>query len=137
MKIFKIILLAIGLAKCASLPEEKAPFKVIKAVSSSTATATKLTFIVEGATAVIFDSIYYQNKITKAIVEGNQVYGSFLNTKRKLDIQLHGDSKQEFGNRPPEKKADFPFEIENNEAIISYKEGEDIKYFKVKNVTEQ
>jgi len=136
MKIFNIILLAIGLTKCASLPEEKAPFKVIKAVSSLTTTAKKLTFTIDEATEVVFENIYYQDKIAKAIVDGNQVYGNFLKDKRKLDMQLHGDSKKEFGNKAPEKKLDFPFEIAKNEAIISYKEGEDIKYFKVKNIIE-
>ncbi len=132
MKFLNILLLTIVITKCASLPEENAPFKVLKAVHNTTDKATVLELMLDNTSNIVFDRMYYQNKVAEAVVKENSVFGNF--TKPKLDIQLHGDSKKEFGNKPLIKNVKPPFEIKENEAILSYKIGDETKYIKVKNI---
>ncbi|WP_435260996.1 hypothetical protein [Tenacibaculum sp. nBUS_03] len=89
---------------------------------------------------VIFEKVYFMNKIIDVTIEtkgsskyiiGRHYYSSGNN---KYNIQLHDDSKKEYGNTPPKVKNKFPFELKENEAVLSYKEAGKIKYFKLENI---
>lgn len=63
---------------------------------------------------------------------------NFLNDNRlKPDIIAHGDATKEVGNQPPKLQEKFPFEITADECVISYIDGDKIKYFKIKGVKEK
>lgn len=53
-------------------------------------------------------------------------------TREKEDMILERDSAKEINNKIPETK--FPFELKENEAVISYLKDGELKYFKVKNI---
>jgi hypothetical protein len=55
----------------------------------------------------------------------------------KPDIIMHEDSKEEVGNQPPTLQEKFPFEISPNECVISYMDGDKVKYFKIEGVKEK
>ena len=55
----------------------------------------------------------------------------------KPDIIMHADPKEEVGNQPPTPKVKFPFELNEDECIISYMDGDTVKYFKVQGVQEK
>ena len=60
--------------------------------------------------------------------------GHFNNSNReKYDIIIDADRKKEINNKPPE-TVKIPFELKENEAVISYKEDGKTKYFKIENI---
>ncbi|MDT0538759.1 MULTISPECIES: hypothetical protein [Croceitalea] len=63
---------------------------------------------------------------------------SFKNeSSEKMDMVMHADSKQEVGNQPPTKKEKFPFELGTDQCVVSYMDGEKIKYYKIEGIKEQ
>lgn len=87
------------------------------------------------------DSVYFRGKSTKIIKNTNNplVYeGSFINkSNNRKDIIMSGDPIEEFGNEIPFQTKSFPFELEDNECIISYWQDHLKKYFKIYDVKER
>ncbi len=54
---------------------------------------------------------------------------------------MHADSEREVGNAPPTLDPNaneaFPFDIADDEVVLSYRSGKKIKYFKVSGVKEK
>ena len=55
---------------------------------------------------------------------------------QKPDIIMDSDAANEVGNQPPKLKEKFPFEIEEDECVISFLDGDSIKYFKLSDIKE-
>ena len=84
-----------------------------------------------------FEDLYFQEgraKISIKKIEGDQyIYAKFNSTTNtNNDFILDRDPKKEYGNKPPKQK--IPFELKENEAVISYSKNGEIKYFKVENL---
>lgn len=88
---------------------------------------------------VYLDSVFYGGRVVKLekVQRGSYlVYiGRFVNAP-KPDIVMHADPTKEGGNRPPKIRKPIPFELAGDEAVVSYKEGETVKYFKIPHVKE-
>ncbi len=54
----------------------------------------------------------------------------------KPDLIMDADAKKEVGNSAPELKDKFPFELEPTECVISYLDGDTVKYHKLEGVKE-
>ncbi|AQS94429.1 hypothetical protein BXQ17_10295 [Polaribacter sp. BM10] len=147
MKILTILTILFGFSQCGSSSIIKNPvFKVEKAFYNNWVggqkgvAGTKLEIQLENALEIEFDSIYFQNKIAKAevVVNGNKVqlighFSSNVNIKR--DVILDSNPTKELENTLPTVKK-FPFQLEKNEAIISFnKDGKSV-FYKVKNIKE-
>lgn len=151
MKLIGIILFALGVTQCASVKFDKnPPFTITNADYENWVggipgvEGTNVRFYYTSNTNIAFDSIYFNGKKTKAELRKDDkgrtmLVGSFKtsNIKGELDLQLHSDPKQEYGNTPPQEVEKIPFELKKNEAIISYKIDNTIKYFKVENLQER
>lgn len=94
---------------------------------------------------IAMQQLYFRGKITDVtyeIINGDRfVIAKYAtNAFRKQDIIMHGDSRMEVGNQPPKVKVNedelFPFEIGENEAILSYieKDGKRVKYTKISGI---
>ena len=85
-----------------------------------------------------FDSIYFNGKAVK--LQSNllknelTLTGNFVVITKPNDLVMHANPKKEFGNTPPKLAAKIPFELEKNEAIISYIIKDKKRYFKVQNI---
>lgn len=55
----------------------------------------------------------------------------------KPDMVMHSDSGKEVGNQPPPLKQEFPFELEKNQCVVSFLDGDTLKYFKIENIKEK
>jgi len=95
-------------------------------------------FIPISDTSITLDSVYFRGKATKLSVkyqDKNMYVGNFINpSKQTHDIIMSGDSKAEYGNKlPPRSKEQkpIPFELKNDECVISYIDEKKTKYFKV------
>ncbi|WP_299668295.1 hypothetical protein [uncultured Polaribacter sp.] len=145
MKILSILTILIGFSQCGSNKFVKnPPFKVAKAFYNNWVggqpgvSGTKLELHLTNASEINFDSLYFQNKKTKVeltdLSDKLQVIGHFSTSKRAdRDLILDIDPKKEFNNTPPMIEK-FPFELKENEAILSYKKGEKTRYFKIENI---
>lgn len=81
---------------------------------------------------IVLDSLYFRNKKAKIERKGDLYIARFkTKTNQQPNLIMHSDSKQEYGNKAPI-KVDFPFKLENNEAVIQYMEKEKIKFVKIR-----
>lgn len=80
--------------------------------------------------------VFFQNQI-RSLVNYDNNKNEFIAqfpSKPLRDVIMDIDPIEEAKNVPFQK---FPFELNDNEAVISYLAGEDIKYFKVSNLVEK
>ncbi len=91
--------------------------------------------------SIVLDSVYFRGKAAKLELkqQDSMFYvGRFisdLNTKK--DIIMSNEPYAEYGNEMPKTSIKIPFELKENECVISYKEGKETKYFKVDNIVEK
>ena len=95
--------------------------------------------------SIIMQQLYFRGDstdISTETVNGQRfAIGRFSNgSLKKPDIIMHADPKKEFGNQPPKlktgEKAAFPFELKNDEAVISYMigDGKTMRYTKISGI---
>ena len=91
--------------------------------------------------SIILDSVYFRGKATKLEIKSlnETIYiGRFISDlNKKKDIVMSSEPTAEYGNKMPIITEKIPFELKDNECVISYKEGKTTKYFKVDNVVEK
>lgn len=90
----------------------------------------------ENASKINFDSIYFRGRKVKAEVNSTQNKTSLLGyfskkNKNISDLVLDKNPTKELKNTLPTKETPFPFELDKNEAVISYNNKEITKYLKI------
>ena len=145
MKILSIFALLFGFTQCASLKlEKKAPFVVTSAVYNHWVggmpgvSGTKVEIRLENKADIVFDSLYFLNRVTKIEIKSEKAHTLLIanystSNRQNRDIILDSDPKKEVNNKIPDADK-FPFELKENEAVISYKEESKTKYFKISNL---
>ena len=150
MKLFGILILALSFSQCASIKmDTQPPFKVENAsyshITGGLPGNSVLNLMIEFTSVgtVNFKKVYFQNKIVEAVVENKQGknyiaarYKTSTNQDKK-DLVLSSNAKTEFGNTANETKEKFPFELKESEAVVTYKIGEKIHYYKIENVKKE
>ncbi|NNC70180.1 MAG: hypothetical protein HKN90_05080 [Flavobacteriaceae bacterium] len=107
------------------------------------ASGTLVTLIGQKPTAQIdFDSIYFNKNVAKVKMQKNDdeltLTANFIKINPKdRDLILSGDPKEEFGNKPPKNVPKIPFELADNEAVVSYFLKGTKRYFRVKNIAKK
>lgn len=86
-----------------------------------------------GEKKVEIDSVFFRRMKGK-LIEGRSRYTAVLkkNSKHYADI-----SKQYQDGKKLDKAASFPFNLKENECVISYRENGQIKYIKISNIAEK
>ena len=85
---------------------------------------------------VVIDMVYFQGQATKAQISPqtrNQFVGYFKNDEGR-DIIMDADPVKESANTP---RPPFPFELNDNEAVLSFLDGNFVKYTKIENIREE
>jgi hypothetical protein len=122
------------------------PFKVLEATyANSVVEQTELVVttlkITTNNEEIQLDSVYFRNHkapLKRLDSDGNSVFiGSFTTSKTPHDYILDSDPKQEFGNKPPVTVSKLPFELRDNEAVVSYFYKGNINYYKILEVKEK
>jgi len=89
---------------------------------------------------VQFDSVYFRGRSVKLeFREKEMIYiGRFISAfNQKKDMIMSSEPNAEYGNQVPTEPVKIPFELKDNECVISYiKEGQSM-YFKIDNVVEK
>ncbi|MBO0591316.1 hypothetical protein I2486_07835 [Cellulophaga sp. E16_2] len=97
---------------------------------------------------ISFQQLYFRNKITTvktAIIEGQRFIIAKIKTEKTPmpDIIMHLDPRKEVGNQPPSPKKEaainFPYELKDDEAVLSYieEDGKKVKYTKISGIKEK
>ncbi len=82
--------------------------------------------------------IYFRNKT--ALVEEKQFdyVARYKGTVNQInDYNMSANPKEEYGNTAAKNTENFPFQLQENEAIISYLQNNTTKYLKLTNITEK
>jgi len=81
------------------------------------------------------DSVYFHNKSAKLVFENDSFVGNFkTEVIQKPDIIMGNEPYAEYGNKAPKLPEKLPFQLKNDECIISYKEENTTKYYKIGNI---
>ena len=86
---------------------------------------------------VMLDSVYFRGLQAKVELSKISYIASFkTSANQKDDIIMSNNKNDEYGNLPPEEQ-NFPFQLKENECVLSYIENNTTKYLLVKNVQEK
>ncbi len=97
---------------------------------------------------ITFKEIYFRGRISTATLKSTDdkqyVMAKYTDQKfQKPDIIMHADPRKEVGNQPPmpnkAKEIDFPFELADDEAVVSYTEynSDKLKFTKIIGIKEK
>ena len=139
MKFLSILALLFGFTQCASSKFETNPPFVINSAEyygwvggQPGAGGINVKIKLKENSAIDFDSIYFKNKSTKIHKRVPSILTANFNTSKNnpADVIMDLDPKKELKNKLP-KPDKIPFELKDNEAVISYKLNGEIRYFKI------
>lgn len=83
----------------------------------------------------IKDFYYNEKKVPLKLLPGKSFsYQANFNREVNNDIVMHRDSQKETANTPPVK---IPFNLKDNEAVLSYLENDVVKFFKISALPEK
>ncbi|WP_298779660.1 hypothetical protein [uncultured Polaribacter sp.] len=144
MKFLSILTMLFGFSQCGSTKlVENPPFNVESAVYTNWvggqpgSSGMNVVIRYTSDKEIEFDSLYYSKRISKLEVKPGKdskvIVGHFNTSVKKNDLILDVDSKKELHNKIPEINK-LPFELKENEAVISYKIDNKVKYFKIENL---
>ncbi|WP_340201154.1 hypothetical protein [Ascidiimonas sp. W6] len=88
---------------------------------------------------IVLDSVYFRGMkapLIEEVTDKGTLYMARFKTdlNKKKDMISHVDPRKEVGNEPPSTPEQIPFELGENEAVISYHHKGKIRYYKVENV---
>ena len=146
MKLFGILIFALSFTQCANIKLEATPPFTIKSVSYSHITGglpgnSSLNLMIKFSANknIDFKNVYFQNRIVTAVIEekqGEKYIAARYKTstgENNVDLVLNADPKKEYGNTAQNENK-FPFDLKENEAIVSYKTGNKTQYYKIKGI---
>jgi hypothetical protein len=98
-------------------------------------------FIPTTKSSIKLDSVYFRDMAVKLESTPNDdvlYIGRFKSEfNQKKDIIMSSEPNAEFENPVPKIKRKSPFILKDNACVISYKEGDKTRYFKIENIAEK
>lgn len=147
MKIVSVLALIFSFSQCRSTKFDKAPpFTLDKATYTNWVggqpgvRGIKVEILLSEKSDLSFNSLYFnkrKTKLEKTEMNGKTFLVGHFNTSKSInkDIILDIDPKKELKNQAPQ-KIKFPFELETNEAVISYSIDNKLHYYKLEALKE-
>lgn len=98
-------------------------------------------FIPVSSSDIILEKVYFRGKVSKLEVKpsnANLYIGRFkTEINQPKDIILSSEPKDEYENTMPQKEAPFPFELSDNECVVSYTMDGKMKFFKITDIRKE
>ncbi|WP_445954889.1 hypothetical protein [Yeosuana sp.] len=146
--VFLLILtfVMVSFSQCASTKklQEKAPLEIgevyyqnwVAGVKGGGSGVNLYIPVISNLNHIELDSVYFQGKRAKLeAIHPSMVVGRFKsNINQREDIIMSNEPYAEFGNKPPKLEKEIPFELKDNQCVIRYIDGENIKYFKIDDI---
>ncbi|WP_452232847.1 hypothetical protein [Lacinutrix sp. MEBiC02595] len=86
---------------------------------------------------IVLDTVYFRGRESKLEAINSGYVANFRTlANQKEDIIMSTNKSAEYGNEIPN-QATFPFQLKDNECVISYIEDNITKYFKIENLVEK
>ncbi|WP_034060059.1 hypothetical protein [Lacinutrix jangbogonensis] len=83
----------------------------------------------------VIDKVYFRNRVGKII---NGKASSFaLLMEQENDINMSNEPNAEYGNTIPNAIEKISFKLEDNQCVVSYINGTEIKFYQIDNVVEK
>ncbi len=148
--LFSLVLTCFTQCSSAQKLEKETPFKIGNAYFQSWVAGVEgggsginIFITVEGKSQdkTELDSVYFRGKASKFETKPNNLdlfigrFSTPFNQKRDLIMSNKPDA--EYGNEAPQPNFKIPFDLKDDECVISYKEGNKTKYFRIENVAEK
>jgi len=141
LKILSIVFLTLIFTQCTTLKYVNyPPFKITGATFNNWVggrpgvSGIKVNIAYQSEDKIAFEKMYFSHRSTKIAmrtVKGKTyLIGHFNTSTREEEFRIKGNTLPTKAIQQPE----IPFKLEKNEAIISYKKGTVIKYFRIKNI---
>ncbi len=147
MKLFGLLMFAVIFTQCANIKQNTTPpFKIKKALYTddfnhlSANKSACLNIIFTSDKPIDFQKIYFQNTIINTLVEHkngkNIIVARYKNRIIPVvnELVLNADSEKEYGNSLPKITEKFPFNLKDNQAVVTYKIGDKILTYKIENM---
>lgn len=85
---------------------------------------------------IILDSIYFQSDVAKLEPVNSSLFVGRFKTEanQTKDFVMSSNPKEEYGNTVQSTKKHIPFNLKDNQCVLSYKEGDKIKYFMIEDI---
>ena len=149
MKLFGILILALSFTQCASMKLESNPPFTVNTASYAHITGglpgnNTLNLMIEftASKTIDFKKVYFQDRVVSAVIEQKQdknyIAARYKTStgEDKKDLVLNADPEKEYGNTAKNKE-EIPFKLKENEAVVSYKVGDKIHYYKIENIKKE
>ena len=98
-------------------------------------------FIPVADTNIVLDSVYFRGKSAKLETKptDTSLYVGRFKTEfnQPKDIVMSSNPLDEYNNPLPIQKEKIPFTLKDSECVVSYKDGQTTKYFKIENIIEK
>lgn len=149
IKLLFITILSVTLTNCGGSKSNNSeldfttnpPFKIQKVYSQKWVAGVKgggsgtnlYITLSEASEGIQFKELFFRNKKIEVSSSKNKVIGYFKN-KNNQDVIMDGNATNEAANIPPEK---IPFQLKDNEAVVSYLENDKVVYYKISNIEEK
>jgi len=142
-------IIALSFSQCSSVPklEENVPFNIVEVYYQKWVAGTKeggsgtdlYIKLEERKDDLVLDSVYFRNRVAKleTTSEKNMFKGRFTLINKKPDVILSNEPNAEFRNEVPVIPKKIPFELTGNECVISYKEKNTKRYYKISGIKEK
>lgn len=150
---YTILAMAFSLSGCSSQKKlvDNPPFEMGQATCQSwtggraetgSGTLLEISLLGENMPEMKMQQAYFRGMMAEVSIDSNDgdwiAKANFKNqSSNKMDMVMHADPKEEVGNQPPMEKEKFPFELSDNQCVISYMDGDMIKYFKIEGIKEK
>jgi len=91
--------------------------------------------------SILLDSVYFRGKAAKLEVRSGDLplyIGRFKTEfNEPIDIILSSDQDQEHANKLPVIEVEIPFDLIDDECVVTYKQGDKTLYYKISNIKQQ
>ena len=150
---YMILVLALSLSSCSSQKKlvAEVPFEMGQATCQAWAGGRaetgsglllEIPILSENLDEMKLQQAFFRGKIADVAMENTEkgwmAKANFKNQNAgKPDMVMHSDSKREVGNQPPELKEKFPFDLGPDQCVLSFLDGDIVKYYKVENIKEK
>lgn len=120
--------------------QERAPAQFDQVYYTKTSKGFKLSIPVIAIQdqRVALDSVYFHGMKSKLVQneEKPNLYVADFRTGMR-DIVMSKDSKQEYGNKPPQMPEKSPVDINDDEALLVFSQNDKTKYYKLTGIVEK
>lgn len=146
LKLITISIITISFSNCSSVKkmQDKAPFSFdevyyqhwVAGVRGGGSGVNVFISLKSNPDNIELDSIYFRGQQSKVEISNEKlIIGRFLTkANQKEDIIMSSEPHAEYGNKAPELPKNTPFSLKDDECVISYKQGETTKYYKISNM---